>query len=720
MVYNARIGWHGYGFVGPMGNLHSPWRSQWFKPTDAKVIWALCALQGFAHGHRVRVLAMHRAQTRIRILVVARTAFGQPTGLVHPHVGAGLRPRFPRGTAGAKSPIWCHLRLDGLQVGVEPEPDVKAGAELRPDPFLLQQQLAIRAAVGLRGLHPHHHLLLAPPHPPLALQQLLLLNPLLLKPQQVVAAPGQLLQRHHLRLAVYWGRRRRHRHLFWLLSRAGPVELDPCPHQVSVLHVIDSVAPHAVQVHLGLVAVDLAVQLVEPLHLLADGVVLGEHQMHQRLHALHRRALVGPRRRRAGRGSGRRSGRTGRRWLLLAPPVELGQLAESLAHHSPLFFLGHGQAATPRCALARSAHSPALRPRRPRGARCASCWGGCVQSRATSPRCSNTAGARTACPAAAPRRRPRRPRPGVQAVPPGQAGLQPTPAAGFAAVSVAAGSRPPKALAQRPSKWCGGRGRTPASLPGRSTPISSSPKDPWRDQGAGGRSGRALLGRQGQQEQPSSSGMGEDPVPPYGAALALFPRCHRRQAGKRLRLWRWLQLGSARTTGAAGSTFPGPAPAALALPKVPGTSEFCSSPHGSTPSHPQCPELWLGVQEAQGPGPPLPASPRRCAGSAPRSCCRHPESWPFSPSRCSAARLRKGRLKGPSTKGSGARASTRISCASPLASWLLSLCLYLAGRILTFPFFLAPPEAVPVPSRQRRPGSTLCTEGKPRHSAVSN
>lgn len=52
-----------------------------------------------------------------------------------------------------------------------------------------------------------------------------------------------------------------------------------------------------------------------------------------------------------------------------------------------------------------------------------------------------------------------------------------------------------------------------------------------------------------------------------------------------------------------------PAPAALALPNVPGTSGFCSSPPGSSPSRPQLPELRPGSRRLGTQAAPLAPSP---------------------------------------------------------------------------------------------------------------
>lgn len=58
------LSWPGPGFLQERGKRPSP-------------IPALLLLhKGFAHRYRVRVLAVHRAQPRVRVLVVARTALG--------------------------------------------------------------------------------------------------------------------------------------------------------------------------------------------------------------------------------------------------------------------------------------------------------------------------------------------------------------------------------------------------------------------------------------------------------------------------------------------------------------------------------------------------------------------------------------------------------------------------------------------------------------------
>lgn len=169
--------------------------------------------------------------------------------------------------------------------------------------------------------------------------------------------------------------------------------------------------------------------------------------------------------------------------------------------------------------------------------------------------------------------------------------------------------------------------------------------------------------------------MGEEPVPPPAAALALLPHCAPKAGWK----------ATAAVVAVAAALCPDDG---HSRGNAPGTGSRRS---GSTQGARDLRVLLLPV------APPLPApsaqscgwkyrrlraqahplQPCRavCTPSAPRSRCGHPESGPFSPNCCSAARLRKGRFKGPSTSGSGARASARISCASPLAYWLFSLCL---------------------------------------------
>ena len=67
----------------------------------------------------------------------------------------------------------------------------------------------------------------------------------------------------------------------------------------------------------------LPVQLLDPLDLLADGVVLGDHQVNQGLHLLHRELILGDH-------------------GLLALPVHLVQLPEGLPHHTLLPLLRVG------------------------------------------------------------------------------------------------------------------------------------------------------------------------------------------------------------------------------------------------------------------------------------------------------------------------------------------------------------------------------------------